>query len=140
MIFRTMRHAVVAAVATVALLPASAVAVGNPSQPPTRHAARVHHARHVRHVRHIRHTTMSHSAIGGTRGRVVTRIAPLNVRSGPGIGFTVIGSLHRGAVVYAAYKKHGTWICGNRHWYKLAGRTGYVSARYVRVVSAVPEQ
>lgn len=134
MIIRTMRHGVVAAVAAVALIPASAMAAGNSTQPPTRHAARTQHAPSARH------TARPHKTTGGIRGRVVTRTVPLNVRSGPGTGFRVIGSLRNGAVVYVAYKKHGTRICGNHHWYKLAGRTGYVSARYVRVVSAVPEQ
>ncbi|WP_328731880.1 SH3 domain-containing protein [Streptomyces caniferus] len=134
MIPRAMRHSVVAAVATVALVPAAAVAAVNPTPPPARHAAPTQHAPSAHHA------TPPYKLHASSRGRVVTHAARLNVRSGPGTGYRVLGSLRRGAAVSLAYKKHGTRISGNRHWYKLADRKGYVSARYVRTVNSVPER
>jgi uncharacterized protein YgiM (DUF1202 family) len=92
----------------------------------TRH----HAASHLRH--HARHRVMTH-----TWGRVATHHLRLNVRSGPGTGYRVIGSQPIGRVVAISCKKRGSTVLGNQRWFKLAHRKGYVSARYVRNRSAV---
>ncbi|MEU8982780.1 SH3 domain-containing protein [Streptomyces sp. NPDC048309] len=97
--------------------------------PAWRHT-RTHARRHV--VRHTRHHLASH-----TWGRVTTHHLRLNVRSGPGTGYRVIGSRPIGHVMGITCKKRGSSVQGNRHWYKLAHHKGYVSARYVHNRSAV---
>ncbi|TJZ96312.1 SH3 domain-containing protein [Actinacidiphila oryziradicis] len=71
------------------------------------------------------------------RGHVVHGIGRLNVRSGPGTGYRVIGSLRPGNHPRLAYKVRGTTVRGNSTWYKLADRKGYVSARYVKDLDTV---
>jgi uncharacterized protein YgiM (DUF1202 family) len=72
------------------------------------------------------------------RGRVVTRYHSLNVRSGPSTRYWIIGSVHRGSKVYIKCKKNGSNVHGNRRWYKLADRRGWVPARYVYNFGYVP--
>lgn len=109
---------------------------------PTRHArrhvtprARQHVMRHHRRyatITHARHHVTAHSW-----GRVATHHLRLNVRSGPGTGYRVIGSRPIGRVLAITCKKRGSNVLGNRRWYKLAHHKGYVSARYVQNRSAV---
>ncbi|NEB80681.1 SH3 domain-containing protein [Streptomyces sp. SID14478] len=108
------RNAVVAAVAAVAMFPAAAMA----SAPATSHPTGHHHSVH---------------------GRVVTphHIA-LKVRSGPGTGYRVLGTVRSGSVQALACKKHGSSVRGNSRWYKLSHRKGYVSAGYVTPFRSVP--
>ncbi|MES4891152.1 hypothetical protein [Streptomyces sp. NPDC096012] len=71
-------------------------------------------------------------------GRVVTRHARLNVRSGPGTGYRVIGHRHTRRLVALTCKTRGSSVYGNRTWYRLPHHHGYVSARYVRLNRALP--
>ncbi|MFD0508794.1 SH3 domain-containing protein [Streptomyces chiangmaiensis] len=70
-------------------------------------------------------------------GRIVSHRA-LNIRSGPGTGYRVIGSLRAGSTEHLIYKVNGSKVAGNKRWYKLADHRGYVSARYVRNLNYVP--
>lgn len=168
MIRRTLQGGLVAVVAMFALVPTAAVALeGDHATPapvvatvphrshvllpfparhvPARHRARRstryhHHVRHVRHIRHVRRATWSayHRRTTHVVGRVATRHAALNVRSGPGTGYRVIGHRRLHGRLLLACGKHGSYVYGNRHWYRLANGKGYVSARYVRTRVAVP--
>ncbi|MCW7943492.1 hypothetical protein AAW14_15810 [Streptomyces hygroscopicus] len=162
MIRRTLRGGLLAAVALFALVPTAAVAVGGdpagqapvvatvPHRPhaplpapirrtPVRHCAHralrcPHRARRVRHVARPachRHTLR-------VAGRVATRRIRLNVRSGPGTGYRVVGHRRVGGRVLLVCKKQGSYVHGNARWYRLAGGKGYVSAHYVRTRGAVP--
>ncbi|MGV9563627.1 hypothetical protein [Streptomyces sp. NPDC003480] len=71
-------------------------------------------------------------------GRVATRYVPLNIRSGPGTGYRVVGHRQVHGRLLLVCEKHGSYVHGNRRWYRLAGGRGYVSAHYVRTRSAVP--
>ncbi|MGX1675350.1 SH3 domain-containing protein [Streptomyces sp. NPDC055400] len=142
---RPVRYGIVAALASLALTPTLALAGAVPAprsqQAPAwitscaRHAAppSTTHNAHKTHKTH-KPNKFRHSSLG----RVTTRTGHLNVRSGAGTGYRVIGSLHRGASVWLAYKTHGTQVHGNRLWYELADHKGYVSARYVRNLGIVP--
>ncbi|MFF4351665.1 SH3 domain-containing protein [Streptomyces sp. NPDC001530] len=157
MIRRTLRNGLVAAIAAVAAFPVTAVAATAPAAhtpgsgtPPRisvpswylpaplapQHHARRHVTTHVRHhvaaparrhvTTHARHRVTVH-----TWGRVTTHRLRLNVRSGPGTGYRVIGSRPVGHVMAITCKKQGSNVLGNPRWYKLAHHKGYVSARYV---------
>jgi hypothetical protein len=97
----------------------------------TRHAHRVHGVSHVNPAAHRRHTVR-------VVGHVATRHVRLNVRSGPGFRYRVVGHRKLGGKLVVACKKNGSYVFGNRRWYKLAGAKGYVSAHYVRTRGAVP--
>ncbi|MGW3210024.1 hypothetical protein [Streptomyces sp. NPDC001135] len=71
-------------------------------------------------------------------GRVTTRHARLNVRSGPGTGYRVIGHRHTGRHLTLACRTRGSSVYGNHTWYRLSHHRGYVSARYVRADRALP--
>ncbi|MEU5597658.1 SH3 domain-containing protein [Streptomyces sp. NPDC020298] len=144
MIRRTVRSGLLAAVAVLALLPTAAAAapVGATAPQPVpaataQHAlpsllpARQHPVRHhtTRRVHRVRH----HVA-----GRVATHRHALNVRSGPGTGYRVVGHRHDHRLVSLTCKRFGSGVFGNHLWYRLAHHKGYVSARYVRVGAAVP--
>jgi hypothetical protein len=109
-----------------------------------RHHAR--HARHISHVRHARHVRRLHYVTGAAYhrrahrvlGRVATRHVALNVRSGPGFGYRVVSRRHLHGRLLVVCKKHGSYVRGNRVWYRLASGKGYVSAHYVRVRNTVP--
>ncbi|MGW1161527.1 hypothetical protein ACWD5Q_29055 [Streptomyces sp. NPDC002513] len=129
-----------------------------------RHVRHIHHVRRVGHACHLRHIprTAHHHRIGyGTRtayrhrvgyvagaayrhhayrvvGRVATRHVPLNIRSGPGTGYRVVGHRRVQGRLLLVCERHGSYVHGNRRWYRLAGDRGYVSAHYVRTRSAVP--
>lgn len=72
-----------------------------------------------------------------TAGHVVSQV-PLNVRYGPGTRHGIVGSLDSGSRVWIACKADGASVHGNYRWYKLAGRGGWVSARYVNNRGFVP--
>ncbi|GAA3052898.1 SH3 domain-containing protein [Streptomyces glomeratus] len=133
-----------------------------------RHLGRVGHLGYACHLRHMPRTSYSHRIHSGTRtayhhrigyaayrhhayrhqacrhhayrvaGRVVTRHVPLNIRSGPGTGYRVVGHRHAHARLLLVCERSGSYVHGNRGWYRLAGGRGYVSAHYVRTRSAVP--
>lgn len=73
----------------------------------------------------------------GVEGGVVSPI-PLNIRSGPGTGYPVVGALANGTTISISGKTNGTNIFGNRIWYRLADGQGWVSARYVNNYGYVP--
>jgi hypothetical protein len=168
MIRRTLQGGLAVVVAMFALVPTAAVAVaGDPTTPapivvtvphrphtllpvparhtPVRHRAHRstrcrHHVRHVRHVCHVRYVTGTayHRRVTRVVGRVATRRVALNVRSGPGLGYRVVGHRHLNGRLLVVCKRHGSYVHGNGRWYRLANGRGYVSAHYVRVRSAVP--
>lgn len=70
-------------------------------------------------------------------GRVTTRHARLNVRSGPGTGYRVIGHRHTGRQLGLVCRTRGSSVYGNHTWYRLSHHRGYVSARYVRANRAL---
>ncbi|MQY36348.1 hypothetical protein SRB17_43470 [Streptomyces sp. RB17] len=71
-------------------------------------------------------------------GRVTTRWARLNVRSGPGTGYRVIGHRHTGRHLTLVCRTHGSSVYGNTTWYRLPHHRGYVSAHYIRADRALP--
>ncbi|WP_244189629.1 SH3 domain-containing protein [Streptomyces incarnatus] len=81
---------------------------------------------------------MTHRHIKPLTGRVATRHTVLNVRSGPGTGYRVIGHRQRGRVLALTCRTRGSWVHGNRTWYRLPHHGGYVSAHYVRPSRSVP--
>ncbi|MGW2945635.1 SH3 domain-containing protein [Streptomyces sp. NPDC001226] len=165
MIRRTLQGGLVAAVAMFALVPTAAVAAEGdhagpasvvatvPHRPhtllpvparhtPVRHRAHRftrHHHHYVRHTRRVHHVTGAayHHRARRVVGRVATQHRSLNVRSGPGLGYRVISHRRAQGRVWLVCKKHGSYVFGNRRWYRLAGNRGYVSAHYVRPRSAV---
>jgi uncharacterized protein YgiM (DUF1202 family) len=129
---RLLKRGLVAAVASVVMLSGSAAVASA--------AAQAHHRPHIaQHTGwHHDHGVHSTSAIRGW-GRVVTRAgSKLHVRSGPGTGYRVIGWVLPGSRLSIACKKLGTNVRGNKRWYKLSHRKGYVSARYVRNHTTIP--
>ncbi|MEU6511570.1 MULTISPECIES: SH3 domain-containing protein [unclassified Streptomyces] len=141
MIRRTLKSGLLATVAVLAFLPttAGAATASAAGSYPVPGAVTQHHARHIdlfqrrAHRRHVTHRV----AVRAT-GRVTTRHARLNVRSGPGTGYRVIGHRHTGRYLHLTCKTRGSWVAGNRVWYRLAHHRGYVSARYVRIDRALP--
>lgn len=99
------------------------------------------HVRHHRVTRHARHHVVTrharHHLAARTWGLVTTHHMRLNVRSGPGIGYRIIGSRPVGRVMPLTCKTRGSYVFGNRRWYKLPHHGGYVSAHYVRNRSTV---
>ncbi|MEU6553564.1 SH3 domain-containing protein [Streptomyces sp. NPDC046915] len=144
MIRRTVRSGLLAAVAVLAFLPTAAgAAPAGATAPQPVPAASAQHAlpsplparqlpvRH--HTTHRVHRTRHHVA-----GRVATRRFALNVRSGPGTGYRVVGRRHHHRLLSLACKRFGSGVFGNHLWYLLAHHKGYVSAHYVRAGAAVP--
>ncbi|WP_405879975.1 SH3 domain-containing protein [Streptomyces sp. NBC_01384] len=161
MISRILRGVLVAAIAAVAVFPVTAVASAAPAThvpgrgtPPSPAASsswyltvpqssvpslpgpqRAPHTKPQAPIHHHRHPVAHHARHHVTRhvtGRVTTHHLRLHVRSGPGTGYRIIGSLRTGRVVTIICKKQGSNILGNRRWYKLGHHKGYVSAYYVR--------
>ena len=69
--------------------------------------------------------------VSNTQGKVNTKTDPLIVRSGPGTGYSKLGTLAKGKTFTVKGKVQdasGTW------WYTLSfsGKTGYVSSKYVK--------
>ncbi len=153
MLRRTMQSGLLATVAVFALLPTAAVAAdtGATASRPA-HSAAPHGAYSLlpargssvptatRHTPKYRHHTKRHVTHRRTHavGRVVTRRARLNVRSGPGTGYSVVGHRSRNGLVRLACLREGSSVFGARHWYRLAHHKGYVSARYVHTRGFVP--
>ncbi|GHE05409.1 SH3 domain-containing protein [Streptomyces alanosinicus] len=75
---------------------------------------------------------VSYRHVRPVTGRVATRHLRLNVRSGPGTGYRVIGHRYTGRHVALVCKAHGSRVHGNRTWYRLPHHRGYVSAHYIR--------
>ncbi|WP_037864530.1 SH3 domain-containing protein [Streptomyces sp. NRRL S-340] len=136
MIRRTLTGGLLATVAMLALVPTAAdaapaapapraaVSATAPNPLPGRALPPAHRVNHS--ATHRR----SHHALG----RVVTHRASLNVRSGPGTGYRVIGVRHAGRLVALRCRTYGSRVHGTHQWYRLARVRGYVSAHYVRVV------
>ncbi|MDR3079544.1 MAG: hypothetical protein LBV60_01205 [Streptomyces sp.] len=116
----------------------------------THRSMRCHHHRHFRHVqrhcrhvhRHFRHTrfvtrTAYHRYVTPVVGRVATHHARLNVRSGPGFGYRVVGHRHAQDRLLMVCRTPGSYVHGNRSWHRLAYGKGYVSAHYVRTRGAM---
>ncbi|MDF3301780.1 SH3 domain-containing protein [Streptomyces tropicalis] len=111
-------------------------------QAPAAHRAvrpvhRLHPARRTHCLRPIGRLTV-HRRVLQPVGRVTTVHFPLNVRSGPGTGYRVIGVRHAHRALALTCRTHGSWVRGNRQWYRLTYARGWVSARYVRVRTALP--
>ncbi|MFE9611539.1 SH3 domain-containing protein [Streptomyces sp. NPDC006012] len=155
MIRRTVKNGLLATVAALALLPAAAsaaeagqtaplpaptaaapqYALPAPLPAPTRHTPAKHRATHRRGPAAHRHKITRRTTV---TGRVITHHVRLNVRSGPGTGYRVVGHRHGNRLVRLICRTHGSRVFGTRTWYRLAHHKGFVSARYVRVRGAVP--
>ncbi|MEU8588753.1 SH3 domain-containing protein [Streptomyces sp. NPDC048664] len=106
-----------------------------------RHAASYRHTTYVRHTTYYRHARRLHLVTGAVRhrhgahvvGRVVTRHGRLNVRSGPGTQYRVIGHRRHHGRLMVTCRRNGSSVQGDPRWYRLAHGKGYVSAHYVRV-------
>ncbi|MEW1642949.1 SH3 domain-containing protein [Streptomyces sp. NPDC091219] len=116
---RLLRNGLVAAVAAVAVFPVTAVAATAAPTAPAAHHVTHHAARH---------------AVGQVTTRHYKR---LNIRSGPGTGYRVVGSRPVGRMLPIVCKTYGSNVYGNHRWYKLPHHEGYVSAHYVRNRTAV---
>jgi uncharacterized protein YraI len=168
MIRRTLKSGLLATVALLAFMPAAAgVAAASTTAPRSVPAVaaqhlvhRTHHVRHHVHYRlHARHghrlfrftpqgSVYRYGAQGmgyrtGVRstpltGRVATRHARLNVRSGPGTGYRVVGNRRTHRLVSLSCKVYGSNVRGNHIWYRLRHHRGYVAAHYVRTGRTVP--
>jgi len=82
-------------------------------------------------------TSSSVTTVTDTTGTVATQKDPLTIRSGPGTGYSSLGTLAKGktfTVTGKAQDSSGTW------WYTLSfnGKTGYASSKYVTVVTTTP--
>ncbi|MFE6845351.1 SH3 domain-containing protein [Streptomyces sp. NPDC057686] len=64
------------------------------------------------------------------KGVVVARV-PLHVRHRPTTSAKVIGSLDPYEKVELSCQAKGSWVEGNNIWYRLHGKPGWVSARFV---------
>ncbi|MFB6962975.1 SH3 domain-containing protein [Streptomyces sp. NPDC056309] len=74
------------------------------------------------------------SAIPGT----VTARTSLSIRAQPATRSAELGSYSSGARISVRCQALGESVDGNPEWYRLASRSGWVAARYVRVSSTVP--
>lgn len=143
------------------VIPAPVSVPGRNARPatPKHHKAAKHHVRchhnttPVRHHHHVTtHTrryamtpTGHHRVTRAARyhlaapawGRVTTRHTRLNVRSGPGTGYRIVGARPVGRTLPIVCKTRGSYVFGNHLWYRLPHHKGYVSARYVRNRSTV---
>lgn len=145
MIRRTVRSGLLAAVAVLAFLPTTAgAAPASATAPQPVPAAIAQHAlpsllpARQLPARHHPSTHRVHRVRHYVAGRVATRHHALNVRSGPGTGYRVVGRRHDHRLVSLTCKCYGSGVFGNHLWYRLSHRKGYVSARYVRAGAAVP--
>ncbi|MEU9483424.1 SH3 domain-containing protein [Streptomyces decoyicus] len=121
---RMMRSGVVAAFAALAMVPAAAFADSCPQPVSGWHSVHQGSA--------TMRTTHAH-------GRVVTpNSILLNVRSGPGTAYRVVGTVRDGSRRALVCKTNGSTVQGNARWYKLSHHRGYVSAHYVHAFRAVP--
>ncbi|MFH8342231.1 SH3 domain-containing protein [Streptomyces sp. AM6-12] len=125
MIRRALKSVLPAAAAALALLPVSAGAA----------AASTVTAHPVAAVAAPRHPVGTHPY---HTGLVATRGVRLNVRSGPGTGYRVVGSRHSNRLISVSCKTYGSRVHGNHVWYRLPHHHGYVSAHYVTTGRYVP--
>ncbi|WP_419995031.1 SH3 domain-containing protein [Streptomyces boninensis] len=70
-------------------------------------------------------------------GKVVSHTT-LNVRGKPSTHSPIIDKLPPGKLIDIECKAYGQNIGGNRIWYKLKGRPGWVPARYVKNLKPIP--
>ena len=68
-------------------------------------------------------------------GKVITNSSPLNIRSGPGINNTVVGSLPKSSIVILVAETN----VGGSKWYKLDDGRGWVSGNYISVIKNLDE-
>ncbi|MEU9455457.1 SH3 domain-containing protein [Streptomyces sp. NPDC048277] len=142
---RILKSGLLAAVAVFAFLPTAGAATASAATPiPAPQGivqqfynynaapAPVVHRYHHRHYTYRTHRTFR------TVGRVTTRHTRLNVRSGPGTRYRVVGHRHNNRLIGLTCKTYGGSVRGNHAWYRLSHHKGYVAARYVRVGRAVP--
>ena len=66
-------------------------------------------------------------------GIVNTASSPLNVRSGPGSGYSVIGTVAKGSTVVIVDSSNSSW-----HKIKYGSGYGYVSKSYISIVHSTP--
>lgn len=76
-------------------------------------------------------------AAASVKGKVVSTV-PLRIRASATTNSADLGSYAPGAVINLKCKVNGQTVDGNPRWYKLADRTGWVAARYVQNLAAVP--
>ncbi|MFY4722361.1 SH3 domain-containing protein [Streptomyces sp. LaBMicrA B280] len=124
MIRRVLKSVLPAAAAVLALFPATAGAAA--ASTVTAHPVAAVAAQHP--VR----THPYHNGLVATRG------IRLNVRSGPGTGYRVVGSRHTDRLITVSCRTYGSRVHGNHVWYRLPQRRGYVSAHYVTTSRYVP--
>lgn len=70
-------------------------------------------------------------------GQVVAPVV-LNIRSGPGTSYPVVGQLGNSNVISISCKTDGSDVYGNYRWFRLADGSGWVSAHYVNNFGYVP--
>lgn len=145
MIRRTVKSGLLATVATLALLPAAASAAeaGQMAPRPVQAVTAPQCILPAPAPAHVRHAPAAHRCGTAVRrraavtGRVSTRHTRLNVRSGPGTRYRVVGHRHDGRLVRLVCRTRGSRVAGTHTWYRLAHHAGYVSAHYVRGGTAV---
>lgn len=81
-------------------------------------------------------TEQSQLAHRYVHGKVVAR-SGVRIRAKATTYSQVLGGYHSGALVKLSCKVKGQWVDGNKIWYKLADRKGYVTARYVKNLKPV---
>ncbi|MEV6053738.1 hypothetical protein [Streptomyces sp. NPDC052107] len=101
------------------------------------HAAAYRLAAHRLHCRFMA-DPLTYRHVLPVTGRVATRHAQLNVRSGPGTGYRIVGHRSTGRHLMLVCKTRGSAVYGNRTWYRLRHHAGYVSAHYVRTDRTLP--
>lgn len=76
--------------------------------------------------------TVQTPAVSATGGNLVKTTSALNIRTGPGVGYTRIGSIPNQTTAVFHSQKDG--------WYQVTygGKTGYASGKYLSVVNAAP--
>ncbi|UGY92437.1 SH3 domain-containing protein [Streptomyces gobiensis] len=70
------------------------------------------------------------AAAAHVKGRVIARTG-INIRARANTQSRVLGAFRHGAIIKLSCKVRGERVNGNNIWYRLAGRSGFVSARYV---------
>ncbi|MCZ4125164.1 SH3 domain-containing protein [Streptomyces sp. H39-S7] len=89
-------------------------------------------------VNAVAHSGDEATVVAEPRGKVVAS-GGLWVRQDPNTTSKRLNLLAQGAVVALQCKKAGQNVDGNKLWYRLgAGKPGWVAARYVQNLSAVP--
>jgi len=77
-------------------------------------------------------------AASGAPGVVRVQVGPQFIRSVPNTYLPAIGSYSNGSWVSLGCKVNGENIWGDPVWYKLANRSGWMSARYIHAHGQVP--